>query len=98
MISITWFAGWRFALAVLLMVVVYYRPVSTRVGTLTRIALTSQAQSYRIASRQVRRLKAVLPGPVNAHFGETLSGAPVIRAFGAQGLHIRRESLSWTRG
>jgi hypothetical protein len=44
---------------------------------------------YRISSRQVRRLMSILPGPVNALYGETVAGAAVIRAFGMQSVFVQ---------
>ena len=52
------------------------------------LILYCQGQWYRSASRQVRRLQAVIPGPINAHYGETVAGAAVIRAFGAQSVFV----------
>lgn len=76
---------------IVLMIMLYYRPVRAMWSCKELERLMCQAQHYRVSSRQVRRLNAIHPGPVNAHYAETLTGAPIIRAFGAQGLHVRRE-------
>jgi len=47
---------------------------------------------YRVCSRQVRRLASILPGPVNALYGETIAGAAVIRAFGMQSVFVQSQS------
>jgi hypothetical protein len=36
----------------------------------------------------MRRLESVIPGPINAIYGETVAGAAVIRAFGQQSVFI----------
>merc|ERR1719508_4592 len=36
------------------------------------------------AARQINRLESVSKSPIFSHFGETISGAPTIRAFGLQ--------------
>jgi len=45
---------------------------------------------YRSSSRQVRRLMSILPGPVNALYGET------VRAFGMQSVFVQSKFLAWT--
>jgi hypothetical protein len=35
---------------------------------------------------------SILPGPVNAQFGETIAGAAVIRAFGMQSVFVQSQS------
>lgn len=50
--------------------------------------LSFEGKWYRASSRQVRRLQAILPGPINAIYGETVAGTTVIRAFGAQSVFI----------
>lgn len=37
----------------------------------------------------------MIPGPINAWYGETVAGTAVIRAFGQQSVFIERKSLSW---
>lgn len=59
--------GWRFGIAFLLVLVVYYRAGSV----------------YGQASRDMRRLDSVTRSPLYSLFGETVSGVAVIRAFGA---------------
>ena len=41
----------------------------------------------------MRRLQAVIPGPINAMYGETVAGTTIIRAFGVQSLFVRGGSL-----
>lgn len=47
-----------------------------------------QSQWYRSAGRQIRRLEAIIPGPINAIYSETVAGTAVIRAFGVQSVFI----------
>jgi hypothetical protein len=49
---------------------------------------------YRSSSRQVRRLMSILPGPVNALYGETVAGAAVVRAFGMQSVFVQSKPLA----
>jgi hypothetical protein len=51
-----------------------------------------QSQWYRSAGRQIRRLEAIIPGPINAIYSETVAGTAVIRAFGVQSVFISGES------
>lgn len=50
-----------------------------------------QGQWYRATARQMRRLQAVIPGPINAIYGETVAGTAVIRAFGVQSVFVDGE-------
>ena len=51
---------------------------------------------YRSSSRQVCRLMSILPGPVNALYGETVAGAAVVRAFGMQSVFVQSKFLART--
>ena len=46
--------------------------------------------TYRSVSRELRRLDSTTRSPIYAFFSETLTGAPVIRAFGYEHLYERR--------
>jgi hypothetical protein len=48
-----------------------------------------QGKWYRTCSRQMRRLITVIPGPINAIYGETVAGTAVIRAFGVQSVFVK---------
>jgi hypothetical protein len=37
---------------------------------------------------------SILPGPVNALFGETVAGAAVVRAFGMQSVFVQSKFLA----
>ena len=48
---------------------------------------------YIVASRQLKRLYSVSKSPLFSHFSETVSGAPIVRAFG-QTIRFAKESES----
>ncbi|TYJ54700.1 hypothetical protein B9479_004639 [Cryptococcus floricola] len=79
LVSVSYFGGWSFALVTLILIAATYTP----------------AKWYRASSRQVRRLQAVLGGPINALYGETVAGTTVIRAFGAQSVFLD-DLMRWT--
>ncbi|KGB78045.2 ABC transporter ABCC.6 [Cryptococcus deuterogattii R265] len=79
LISVSVYGGWTFCIVTILLLVAAWTP----------------GKWYRASSRQVRRLQAVLPGPINAIYGETVAGATVIRAFGVQSVFID-ELLRWS--
>ncbi|OXB36983.1 ABC transporter ABCC.6 [Cryptococcus neoformans] len=79
LISVSVYGGWIFCVVTILLLVVAWTP----------------GKWYRASSRQVRRLQAILPGPINAIYGETVAGTTVIRAFGAQSVFID-DLLRWT--
>ena len=51
-------------------------------------SLDVQAKWYRSSVRQLRRLETIMPGPINARYGETVAGTAVIRAFGLQSVFV----------
>ncbi|OXG17327.1 ABC transporter ABCC.6 [Cryptococcus neoformans Tu401-1] len=79
LISVSVYGGWIFCVVTILLLIVAWTP----------------GKWYRASSRQVRRLQAILPGPINAIYGETVAGTTVIRAFGAQSVFID-DLLRWT--
>nr|XP_019009148.1 ABC transporter ABCC.6 [Kwoniella pini CBS 10737]OCF47929.1 ABC transporter ABCC.6 [Kwoniella pini CBS 10737] len=79
LISVSIYGGWLFAVVVVGLIVAAWAP----------------ARWYRSTSRQIRRLGAILPGPINAIYGETVAGTSVIRAFGAQSIFID-DLMRWT--
>ncbi|KAL7420090.1 hypothetical protein Q5752_005055 [Cryptotrichosporon argae] len=64
--------GWQFAIIIVLATAAVWRP----------------CRSHRMAVRQCRRLEAVIPGAVNAIYGEVLAGTAVVRAAGAQSIFL----------
>jgi ABC-type multidrug transport system fused ATPase/permease subunit len=64
--SITWVGGWRFALASIVLIVLY-----RQAGSL-----------YGQTSRDLRRLDSVTRSPLYATFSEVIAGVQTIRAFG----------------
>ncbi|OCF35103.1 ABC transporter ABCC.6 [Kwoniella heveanensis BCC8398] len=70
LISVSIYGGWTFCLIIIILIAAAWTP----------------AKWYRAASRQIRRLQSVIPGPINAIYGETVAGTAVIRAFGAQSI------------
>ncbi|WRT69478.1 uncharacterized protein IL334_006464 [Kwoniella shivajii] len=79
LISVSIYGGWVFCLVTILVVVAAWGP----------------SKYYRASSRQIRRLQAVIPGPINAIYGETVAGTSVIRAFGAQSIFMD-DLMRWT--
>ncbi|EIW71721.1 hypothetical protein TREMEDRAFT_67926 [Tremella mesenterica DSM 1558] len=70
--SVSYYGGWLFLVISISLIAAIWRP----------------GQWYRSSSRQVRRLQAVIPGPINAIYGETVAGTAVIRAFGQQSVFM----------
>lgn len=83
--SVTYYVGPIIPILVSLGMIILWQPVSPyHIPT-----ESSQAGWYRSAGRQVRRLQAVIPGKVNAIYGETTVGVIVIRAFGVQSVLLQ---------
>ena len=53
-----------------------------------------QGKWYRSSARQLRRLESIMPGPINAIYGETVAGTAVIRTFGLQSIFVTSEESS----
>ncbi|XP_064001683.1 ATP-binding cassette sub-family C member 2 [Pogoniulus pusillus] len=49
---------------------------------------------YVSTSRQLRRLDSVTRSPIYSHFGETVSGLPVIRAYGHQERFLKQNEIT----
>ncbi|WVQ96554.1 hypothetical protein IAU59_003659 [Kwoniella sp. CBS 9459] len=79
LISVSVYGGWSFCLIIIILMAAAWTP----------------AKWYRASSRQIRRLQTVIPGPINAIYGETVAGTAVIRAFGAQSIFID-DLMRWT--
>lgn len=76
-ISITYVGGPGFFIGILVLGVVYY----------------NVAKVYGQCSRDMRRLDSVSRSPLYSIYGETISGVPILRAFGA-GSKFMRDMLS----
>ncbi|KAK4686657.1 hypothetical protein P7C73_g3466, partial [Tremellales sp. Uapishka_1] len=72
-VAVTLLGGWAFPVVLCVILVAIWKP----------------GRWYRSSSRQTRRLGAVIPGPINALYAETVAGTAVIRAFGMQSLFVR---------
>jgi hypothetical protein len=89
--------GWIFAVITILLFVALHKPVSGDYALILHEYLHGhqsddlQSQWYRSAGRQIRRLEAIIPGPINAIYSETVAGTAVIRAFGVQSVFISGE-------
>ncbi|WWC95346.1 hypothetical protein V866_002208 [Kwoniella sp. B9012] len=79
LLSVSIYGGWAFAFVAVALIIASWGP----------------ARWYRASSRQVRRLQAIIPGPINAIYRETVAGTSVIRAFGAQSVFID-DLMRWT--
>nr|XP_019043278.1 ABC transporter ABCC.6 [Kwoniella bestiolae CBS 10118]OCF22208.1 ABC transporter ABCC.6 [Kwoniella bestiolae CBS 10118] len=79
LLSVSIYGGWAFAFIAIACIIASWGP----------------ARWYRASSRQIRRLQAIIPGPINAIYGETVAGTSVVRAFGAQSVFID-DLLRWT--
>lgn len=87
--SVSFYVGWVFPIGVAMLLALYSPGVSQFPSLTNQYTDFPQINWYRISSRQVRRLMAILPGPVNALYGETVAGAAVIRAFGMQSVFVQ---------
>lgn len=89
-LTVTVTGGWPFGVVTCILLVAIWKPVSGSAVMITKVAGADkqQGQWYRSASRQVRRLEAIIPGPINAIYGETVAGTAVIRAFGVQSIFV----------
>ena len=63
-------------------------PIFTVVIVPTAIVFFFVQKVYVSCSRQLKRLESISRSPIYSHFGETLSGASTIRAFGMQSSFI----------
>lgn len=93
-LTVTVTGGWPFGVVTCILLVAIWKPVSGSAVLITKVAAADkqQGQWYRSASRQVRRLEAIIPGPINAIYGETVAGTAVIRAFGVQSIFVEGTS------
>lgn len=73
-----------FSVAATLTVVVLATPLALCVLVPIAIVYYRIQQSFRLSSREVKRLESISRSPVFAHFAESLAGAQVIRAFEAE--------------
>ncbi|WWC93054.1 uncharacterized protein L201_008018 [Kwoniella dendrophila CBS 6074] len=73
------YGGWTFPLVTVFLITAAWGP----------------ARLYSSASRQMRRLQAIIPGNINALYGETVAGSAVIRAFGVQSVFLD-DLMRWT--
>jgi hypothetical protein len=96
--SVSFYVGWVFPIGVAMLLALYSPGVSQFPSLTNQYTDFPQINWYRISSRQVRRLMAILPGPVNALYGETVAGAAVIRAFGMQSVFVQSKSHEHSRG
>jgi len=71
-------------LTILPLIIVLFVPASIIFFLLQKLYVTS--------SRQLKRLESVSRSPIYSHFGETLTGAPTIRAFGRQSNFIEQSN------
>lgn len=76
-------------------------PAQLRAGSLllldfmlvTKLCLLFQ-RFYVSTSRQLRRLDSVTRSPIYSHFGETVAGLPVIRAYGHQERFLKQNEVT----
>ena len=72
------------------MLIAIWEPVSHLISSsYWASSYVGQGKWYRSSTRQVRRLEAVIPGPINAIYGETVAGIAVIRAHGVQSVFVQ---------
>ena len=75
------------------LVIMYTTPPAILFISIVLVGYYFVQRVYVASSRQLKRLESVSKSPIYSHFGETISGATVIRAYGLQDLFISESQL-----
>jgi len=89
--------GCFFVIATTLLVMLFATPLMVFAVVPLAVFYFRAQKMFRKSNREVKRLESISRSPLYAHFSETLSGVPVIRAFRAESRFVS-ESVRRFRG
>ena len=75
------------------LVIMYTTPIAIIFICLVLVGYLFVQRVYVASSRQLKRLESVSKSPIYSHFGETISGASMIRAYGLKDQFIKESQL-----
>ncbi|XP_063223011.1 multidrug resistance-associated protein 1-like [Bacillus rossius redtenbacheri] len=82
-----------YRVAATFVVIIYSTPIFIAIFIPLSVVYYFMQRVYVATSRQMKRLESVTRAPVYSHFGESITGAPIIRAYGVQEKFIKDSEM-----